>query len=178
MIKKILHRLRFLLSRKNKTTFRYDGRDYRLTGYYFTYETSDKQHLHARVNKLEANTISGYGIAGCIVPINDVKWLRRISKHHGESSDTARILKDRDRYLLLRGLPKGLSSNTVDELITDRILEDMLGNDHEHESHMAKFPQVEEMHCPTCRMVTGHKLRGGGKNMLWSCIYCGHSLTN
>lgn len=168
MIKKFLHYLRFLISRRDKTTFEYDGRMYRLTGYYYTYTTSDNQRIHARVKKLQANTVSGYGIAGCIISIADIKFTSRISKHPGEGSDAKRIQQDYRNYKFLKSLPKGMSSDEVSDKQMDNIMDELSAGRKER-----VWSDIEEINCTHCKRVTGHRLKGEGEFAGWACIHCG-----
>jgi hypothetical protein len=172
MLKKFSHYLRFLLSRRNKTTFSYGNNTYRLSGYYFAYVTSNGEQLLARVKKLQANAVSGSGIAGCIVPIDQIEFLGRLSKHPGNGGrDAERIKQDRSKYKFLKSLPKGLTSDVVSEMHIDKLMDDMFAG----ERKQRQWSDVEEIYCPKCTVVTGHRLKGEGSLAAWSCVHCGNS---
>lgn len=117
----------------NKTTFRRkkgnNGHSFRLTGYYFMYRTSDGELLYAHVDKRQANSVSGYGVCGIIAPIGEVKFLKRLSKFgRGSGTRMQWIKNDRDKYKLLKSLKPGLTKAQVDEILLDKIMDDMFPN--------------------------------------------------
>lgn len=111
----------------NKTTFEHHGSTYRLTGFYFVYKTSDNERFFAKVKLEDANSISGVGVAGCIVPIEEVKFLRRISKYPAEKYKSVERIET-EKYEFLKSLPKGLTSNQLQDKQMDAIFDKFLPN--------------------------------------------------
>lgn len=109
----------------NKTTFRWNGNEFRLTGYYFIYKTKDNKNIFACVNKNCANAVSGYGVCGIILPVEEIEFLPRISKFGHKPNRKPKIDKDRWKYHFLKSLPLGLTERQVNNRINKKILDEM-----------------------------------------------------
>ena len=111
-----------------KNTFEYKGNSYRLSSWKYIYQFSDGSIEFATVNKEDANGVSGSGVAGVVAKLEDVKWLDRTTLFDDEfikqkeASNKQRILDDKDRYELLKSLPKNISREEYDEIIINRAL--------------------------------------------------------
>lgn len=111
----------------NKTTFEHKGSTYRLTGFYFVYLTSNNKRYYAKVELKNANAISGVGVGGCIVPMNEVKFLSRISKHPAEKNGH-RYRLETEKYEFLKSLPNGLTDKEVDDRQMEEFFEKFIPN--------------------------------------------------
>ncbi len=108
----------------NKTTFQWVGHDseFRLTGYYYIYNTSDGDRLFACVEKENANGVSGVGACGIILHTDDIKILSRVSVFKGTSNRQRMIESDKHRFEFLKSLPLGLTKKQVDDAIIENML--------------------------------------------------------
>lgn len=109
----------------NKTTFKWNDSVFRLTGYYFVYNTRDEKRIFACVNKKEANAVSGYGVCGVILPIEEVQFLSRQSSFKNRQSNRKNMIsRDRWKYHFLKKLPMGLSERQVNNRIVKEIVDE------------------------------------------------------
>lgn len=110
----------------NKTVFLYNGHEYRLTGFVYLYFFEDGSTEFAFCNEDEANAVSGYGIAGCIVLLSDVQFLDRISSYPDKPSTHLNNLIEKDKYKLkfLKSLQEGISKKEYEEIIINNLLND------------------------------------------------------
>lgn len=115
----------------DETTFEYKGREYRLTGYYYVYNFKDSNDRRfACVDMMYANAVSGYGIAGCIAPISEIKILERKSIYLNSFTDlekkqqSKQFRKDTDeeksKYVLLKTMPKDLTEEQFTKISIKR----------------------------------------------------------
>lgn len=111
----------------NKTTFRWikHGGEFRLSGYYYVYNTKDGERIFACVNKNCANAVSGVGVCGIILMVEDVEFLPRISKYGHKENRKRMIDQDRWKYHFLKSLPLGLTKRQVDNRSMKKILDEM-----------------------------------------------------
>ena len=105
---------------------------YRVTGFIYVYTTSDGERKFVNVRKRNANHVNGYGVCGVIVPFDQIKLsgfsikrrrhFRKVNRKHINWL----IKKDRDNYKFYKSLPKGLSNNELEDIILDKIMNDLI----------------------------------------------------
>ena len=112
-----------------KNTFEYKGNTYRLQSWKYIYRFSDGSSEFATVNKEEANGVSGTGVAGVVVELDKIKWLDRTTPFDDdfikekELSNEQRILKEKDKYELLKSLPMNISRKKYDNIVINKAME-------------------------------------------------------
>lgn len=102
---------------------------YRTTGFYYCYHFSDtKENRYVVCNWWEATHVAGTSACGRIVPLSDVTGIRykyrpqfinRITKKR-------RIKEDRDKYISLKSIPKGLTYEQYRDKILDDVVESIM----------------------------------------------------
>lgn len=107
--------------------------DYRVTGFYYVYTTSDGERKIMSVKKRSANHVGGYGVCGVIVPFDKIRLTDFKLKRRWCFFKVKRkyinwmINKDRDNYKLYKSLPKGLSSSELEDIIIENIMNHLCG---------------------------------------------------
>jgi hypothetical protein len=105
--------------------------DYRVTGFYYVYTTSDNQRHYMDVPKWKANCVAGYGVAGVIVPFDQIKLTGFKIKRRWHFFKVDRVHRNwlikqsRDKYKLFKSFPKGLSSQEIDDRVIDNIMKNL-----------------------------------------------------
>lgn len=112
-----------------RNTFEYKGNSYRLQSWKYIYRFSDGSSEFATVNKEESNGVSGTGVAGVVVELDKIKWLDRTTPFDDdfikkkELSNEQRILKEKDKYELLKSLSSNISRDEYDEIVINRAMD-------------------------------------------------------
>lgn len=115
----------------DKSCFEYDGDTYRLRGYYFVYTLANGDREFAAVSKENSNSVSGSGVSGVIAPLQDIKWIDEQTLSTEEriqqeiESSNRRIEESKFKYEFLKSLPVGITRDKYEEMIIDRLMDDL-----------------------------------------------------
>jgi len=108
--------------------------DYRVTGFYWVYTTTDNERVIVHVPKRLATHVGGYGICGVIVPFDKIRltevkiakrwFFRRNDRRHLNYL----ISQDKRKYAMYRSMPKGLSSQQLSDAVIEIAINSALKN--------------------------------------------------
>ena len=119
---------------------------YRVTGFYWVYTTSDGHRIYIHVPKRLANHVGGYGVCGVIVPFDKITLTKiKLRKRWFFRKNDKHILKlieeDREKYKMYKKFPKGLSGKEIEEIVINKIVEEMCGKEDtsETKSHIVRI---------------------------------------
>jgi hypothetical protein len=95
------------------------------------YRNLEGENIYIHVPKRLATHVSGYGIAGVIVPFAEIKLtgfkikrrmhFRRVDKRHINWL----IEQDKRKYRLYKSLPQGLSAKQISDIVIDDIMKNL-----------------------------------------------------
>jgi len=105
--------------------FEWRNSSYRLDGFAFIYKYKDGDYNYASCDKEDANAVYGSGVGGCIAPLEEVKWLSRITPwsedeiENEEKGHELSVEQERNKVKSMKTMPPDLTRNEYNEIAID-----------------------------------------------------------